>query len=45
MLWLLLIPHYPALIFGPAAAFLSAGPVWHRFYLPIVLYAVFALVR
>ena len=43
--WLLLVPHYPALIFGPAAAFLTLGPIWHRFYLPIVLYAVFALVR
>ena len=45
LLWLLLIPHSPALIFGPAAAFLTAGPLWHRFYLPIVLYALFALVR
>src|SRR5215469_1687609 len=43
--WLLLIPHYPALIFGPAAAYLAPGPVWHRFYLPIIFYAVFALAR
>jgi hypothetical protein len=43
--WLLLIPHYPALLFGPAAAFLTAGPIWHRFYLPIVLCSLFALVR
>jgi hypothetical protein len=45
LIWLLLIPHYPALIFGPAAAFLTAGPIWHRFYVPIILCSVFALVR
>jgi hypothetical protein len=45
LVWLLLIPHYPALIFGSAAAFLTAGPIWHRIYVPIVLFSVFALVR
>jgi len=45
LIWLLLIPHYPALIFGPAAAFLVPGPIWHRFYLPIILFSVFALAR
>ena len=45
LIWLLLLPHYPALIFGPAAAFLTAGPIWHRFYVPSVACSVFALLR
>ncbi len=45
LVWLLLLPHYPFLIFGPAAAFLTAGPIWHNFYLPVVLLAVFHVVR
>ena len=45
LIWLLLLPHYPALIFGPAAAFLTAGPIWHRFYVPVILFSVFALAR
>lgn len=43
--WLLLLPHNPFLILGPAAAFLKAGPIWHTFFLPIVLLAVVALLR
>ena len=45
LIWLLLVPHYPFLIFGPAASFLKAGPLWHTFYLPIVMLAVFGLLR
>lgn len=45
LIWLLLIPNYPFLILGPAAAFLQAAPVWHKFYLPIVLLSVLSLVR
>lgn len=45
LIWLLLLPHYPALIFGPSSAFLMAGPIWHRFYLPLVLFSVLALLR
>ena len=45
VIWILLVPHYPYLIFGPAAAFLKAGPIWHNFYLPILLLAVFNVVR
>jgi len=45
LIWLLLVPHYPFLIFGPAASFLKAGPLWHSFYLPIVMLAVFGLLR
>ena len=35
LIWLLLIPHYPVLILGPAASFLKAGPLWQTFYVPI----------
>jgi hypothetical protein len=37
LLWLLAIPDYPFLIIGPAAAFLTAAPVWHSVYWPLVL--------
>jgi hypothetical protein len=45
LIWLLLLPHYPFLILGPAAGFLKPAPMWHTFYLPIVLVAVFGLLR
>ncbi|HEY6368952.1 MAG TPA: hypothetical protein VIX37_00100 [Candidatus Sulfotelmatobacter sp.] len=45
LVWLLLVPHYPFLILGPAAAILKAGPLLHTFYLPFVLISVVALVR
>jgi hypothetical protein len=45
LIWLLLVPYYPFLILGPAAAFLKAGPLLHRFYLPILLLGVVGLLR
>jgi hypothetical protein len=45
LIWLLLVPKYPFLILGPAAAFLKAGPMLHTFYVPFVLLGVVALVR
>ena len=45
LIWLLLVPHYPFLILGPAAAVLKAGPILHLFYLPFVFVSVVALVR
>jgi hypothetical protein len=45
LIWLLLIPQYPFLILGPAAAVLKAGPILHAFYLPFVLVGIVALVR
>jgi hypothetical protein len=45
LMWLLLLPRYPALILGPAAAFLNVAPPWHIFYAPILALAVIALVR
>ena len=45
LVWLLLVPNHPFLIFGPAAAILQLGPIWHSFYVPIVLLAVASIVR
>jgi len=45
LVWLLLLPHHPYLILGPASSFLSAGPIWGQFYAPIVLLAVAVIVR
>jgi hypothetical protein len=45
VVWLLLVPHHPFLVFGPAAAFLAGGPIWGTFYAPIVLLAVTAVIR
>lgn len=45
LLWLLLVPYFPFLVLGPAAAFLKASPLWHTFYLPIVLLALLGLAR
>ena len=43
--WLLLVPYYPVLILGPAAAFLKASPIVHTFYLPILLLSAAGLLR
>jgi len=43
--WLLLVPHYPFLILGPAAAFLNAGPMWHTFYAPVLLLTAVSILR
>jgi len=45
LIWLLLVPHNPFLVFGPAASFLRPGPIWHAFYIPMVAVVVFALLR
>ena len=45
LVWLLLVPYYPVLILGPAAAFLKASPMVHTFYLPILLLSAFGLLR
>lgn len=43
LLWLLAVPHYPFLILGPAAAFLQPAPIWHNFYLPMVILSAMQL--
>ena len=45
LVWLLLVPYYPVLILGPAAAFLKASPLVHTFYLPILMLSVAGLLR
>jgi len=45
LVWLLLLPHAPFLILGPAAVFLKAGPILHQFYPAFVLLSVVSLVR
>jgi hypothetical protein len=45
LVWLLLLPEHPFLILGPAAGFLQAAPMWHRFYAPIVLLGILAIAR
>ena len=45
LLWLLAAPQYPFLIFGPASAFLRLAPMWHVFYLPLILLALAGLAR
>ena len=41
--WLLAIPQYPFLILGPASALLKPAPMWHSFYLPMILLSVAGL--
>jgi len=43
LLYLLAIPRVPFLILGPAAAFLKPAPIWHSFYLPLVLLSLVGL--
>ena len=37
LLWWLVLPHFPFLILGSAAAQLQLAPSWHLFYLPMLL--------
>ena len=45
LVWLLLLPQHPFLILGPASTFLTGGPIWSRYYVPIVLLAVAVIIR
>jgi hypothetical protein len=40
LVYLLAIPYSPFLVLGPFAAFLKPAPMWHSFYLPILLLAI-----
>jgi hypothetical protein len=44
LVYLLLLPAHPWLLFGPAAVFLQTGPAFDRFYLAIVLLVGLSLV-
>jgi hypothetical protein len=45
LLYLLAIPYAPFLILGPAAAFLKPAPMWHSFYLPLILLSIVGLMN
>jgi hypothetical protein len=45
IIWLLAVPYYPFLIFGPAASALRLTPVWHLFYIPVVVLALAGLAQ
>lgn len=45
LLWVLLVPTYPVLLLGPAAAFLKLSPLWHTFYIPVVVLVAASVVR
>jgi hypothetical protein len=45
IIWLLAAPYYPLLIFGPAAPFLRLTPLWHQFYIPVVVLALGGLAQ
>ena len=37
LIWWLLIPDKPFLVFGPAASFLAPAPIWQTLYLPVAV--------
>ena len=41
--WWLALPHYPFLILGPAASFLTLSPAWHRVYLVAAVPGIISL--
>jgi hypothetical protein len=45
LVWLLLLPQHLFLILGPGAAILKAAPMMHKFYVPILLLALLAILR
>jgi hypothetical protein len=45
IVWLRVAQRSPFMIFGPAAAFFKLAPVWHQFYLPVVLLALAGMLQ
>jgi hypothetical protein len=45
LIGLLLVPGHPALVLGPAAAILKPAPMWHTFYVPILLLALGVILK
>src|SRR3981081_2237525 len=43
LMWLLLVPQYPVLALGPAAALLKLGQLWQEFDIPVILLTLFGL--
>ena len=44
-LWLLAMPHFPRLLFGPAASGLQLSPAWQPFYAPVLLLLAAGIVQ
>ena len=45
IVWLRTIRDVPFLVFGPAAGYLKAGPVWHQLYWPVVALAFVGMIQ
>lgn len=45
IIWFRAIQQSPFLILGPASANLTLAPVWHQFYLPVVILALAGIVQ
>jgi hypothetical protein len=45
LVWLRIAQGAPFLIFGPAANFLHAAPIWHQFYWPVVALAFLGIAQ
>jgi hypothetical protein len=45
IVWLRVVQQSPFMILGPAAAFVKPAPVWHQFYLPVVLLALAGMLQ
>jgi len=45
LVWLRAVRYHPFLIFGPAALFLRAAPVWRELYLPVVFIALLCMAQ
>jgi hypothetical protein len=45
LVWLLLIPHHPFAILGPASAFLKLTSAWAPFYFPLVVLSALNVAR
>lgn len=45
LVWLHAIRDVPFLVFGPAAAFLKAAPMWGRFYIPVLAVTLISMLQ
>jgi hypothetical protein len=45
IVWLRVVRHSPFMILGPATAFVKPAPLWHQFYLPVVLLALAGMLQ
>jgi hypothetical protein len=45
MIWWLTLPHYPFMVFHPAASILKLAPSWHLYYWPVLFVSAVGLAR